>query len=267
MTQQKTSRRAIVSVSGPDAATLLGGLLTNETPSLENDAVFAALLTPQGKVLFDFIIVKSGDGFLFDLHAESAPAFVKRLTLYRLRAKVEIKAEETLSVGLGAAPAGSTVYADPRHPELPQRFITEHAADESDWTAFDAARLSLGIPEAGLDFEGDELFPMDLNYDLINGVDYKKGCFVGQEVASRMKRKADARKRTLIASFDGAPPERGAPITAEGSTLGHVMSGATGAALALVRLDRWEVAKEEERTINCEGRELHLALPAYLASL
>jgi folate-binding Fe-S cluster repair protein YgfZ len=105
---------------------------------------------------------------------------------------------------------------------------------------------------------------MDVNYDLLGGVDYKKGCFVGQEVASRMKRKGDARKRTVIADFDGAPPEKGTPVTAGDSTLGHVMSGVDGAALALVRLDRWESARADGRAVLAGDRELRLRLPDYL---
>ena len=238
--------RAVVAVAGEDAATLLGGLITNGPPS--EGACFSALLTPQGKVLFDFHIHKADDGYWIDIDADAVGAFVKRLTLYRLRAKVEIAVESGRSVCIDSA--RTIESAD----DIPAQ------SSES----YHARRIAAGIPEWGADFSSDEVFLMDVNYDLVGGVDYKKGCFVGQEVASRMKRKGDARKRTLIAEFNGAPPAKGTPITAGASTLGHIMSGVDGKGLALVRLDRLEKAQESNEPINADGRDLTLSFPPYM---
>ncbi|MCK5748492.1 MAG: folate-binding protein, partial [Oricola sp.] len=114
------------------------------------------------------------------------------------------------------------------------------------------------------DYGAGDVFSTDVNHDRLSGIDYKKGCFVGQEVSSRMKRKGEARRRTLVADFEGAPPPKGSPVTAGDSTLGEIMSGADGVALAAIRLDRWEKARTEEIPVECGGRELRLRIPAYL---
>ncbi len=241
--------RAVVSVTGADATTLLSGLVTNGPPA--KDACFSALLTPQGKILFDFYISPAPDGYLFDVAADGADAFVKRLTLYRLRAKVVIGRDEAHAVYSDADDNDArTIMA-----------IDENASVDTD---YHARRIAAGVPEWGADFGSDELFPMDVNFDLIGGVDYKKGCFVGQEVASRMKRKGSARKRTLVARFDGPPPPKETPVTAGDSTLGHIMSGVDGSALALIRLDRWENALDAGDAITAGERTIELSRPPYM---
>lgn len=274
------SSRAVLRVSGPDARAFLQGILTQDIePLAPGEAAFSALLTPQGKILFDFIIVADGENFLLDCDRESAEALVKRLTLYRLRAKATIAREEGFAVAAlwdGAAqPQGSAdaiAVPDPRLEALGWRIIGKAdsvaalagagAVDEE--AAYDAHRIALGVPEFGKDFTSDEVFLLDVDYDALHGVSYKKGCFVGQEVTSRMKRKGDIRKRTLKLAFDGAPPAKGAAVGAGDSTLGEVLSGSEGAALALIRLDRLAAARTSGARLEAAGKPVHIVFPDWL---
>lgn len=254
MTDLKTlPGRAVVSVTGDDASKLLAGLVTNGPPT--DGSCFSALLTPQGKILFDFYITKKPDGYWFDIDAEAADAFVKRLTLYRLRSKAVIAVDDDHRVCIAA----DSIGADGRR-------VTPVAETTSADIEYHERRIAAGVPECGADFSSDEVFLMDVNYDLLHGVDYKKGCFVGQEVASRMKRKGTARKRTLIAAFDGKPPSPATPVTAGESTLGHIMSGVDGTTLALIRLDRWENAVGAGDNIFAGETEIELKRPAYMTT-
>ncbi|NOX83450.1 MAG: folate-binding protein YgfZ [Alphaproteobacteria bacterium] len=259
--------RAVVRITGEDRRPFLQGLVTQDIDQVnEDNAGFAALLTPQGKILFDFMIAERDGAFLIDCDKDAAPALVKRLTLYKLRAKVTINIDETLEVMTSQAPpapSAGIAFPDPRLPKLGWRIIApkgDGAIDDD----YDRKRIALGVPECGRDFNADEIFPLDVNYDALNGVSYAKGCFVGQEVASRMKRKSEVRKRTIIAEFDGPAPEKGAAITAGDFTLGQVMSTADTTALALIRLDRWGKSKAAGANIECETRSLRLHVPDYL---
>ncbi len=265
-TLKHLSDRTIIRIAGDDRRDFLQGLITQDIERLSSQAaIFSALLTPQGKILFDFMIAEHNDAFLIDCDKTTAPALVKRLTLYKLRAKVRVELDETLAVmtsNVQPAIAG-IAFPDPRLPALGWRIIAPKGDGAIDGD-YDLRRIALGVPEFGRDFNADEIFPLDVNYDVLNGVSYAKGCFVGQEVASRMKRKGEVRKRTVIAEFDGPAPDKGAAIIAGDFTLGHVMSGAEGAALALIRLDRWEKAKAAGANIKCETRSLRLRVPDYL---
>ncbi|MEO1136199.1 MAG: folate-binding protein, partial [Pseudomonadota bacterium] len=159
--------------------------------------------------------------------------------------------------------SGGGAFADPRLPALGWRAIKTPSASAQPGD-YHARRIDLGVPEFGADFAGDEKFLLDVNYDSLNGVNYKKGCFVGQEVTSRMKRKGEARRRTLIAAFKDAAPQKGENITTGASTLGEIMSTAGNLALAQIRVDRWEKARAEGETISCAGEALQLHIPAYL---
>lgn len=246
------TNRAVVSVSGADATPLLTGLITNGPPTA--GGCLSALLTPQGKILFDFHLSAAQDGYLIDIAEDAADAFTKRLMLYRLRAKVDIHRDDARAVYVTAKDDGAAR-------EILTVAENADAAPDED---YHARRIAAGHPEWGADFTSDEIFPMDVNYDLLGGIDYKKGCFVGQEVASRMKRKGSARKRTLIAKFDGPPPARQTPVTAGESALGHIMSGIDGAALALIRLDRWADATDQGTPIRAGDQEIALTRPPYL---
>ncbi len=257
------SDRAVIRLSGEDRFSFLQGIITQDVEPLKTaPAIFSALLTPQGKILFDFFIVQDGDALLIDCFADSADALLKRLTLYKLRAKVSLDLAKDLNV-VASAERIENGFPDPRHVKLGWRAIVGETADGAN-SDYDRARIALGVPEFGKDFGADEVFLLDVNYDLLNGVNYKKGCFVGQEVTSRMKRKGEVRRRTLIAKFDGPTPEKGAPVTADSSTLGEAMTAADGVALALIRLDRWEKAKADGTPIECGGKELLLEIPDYL---
>jgi len=258
----RLSDRAVIRLTGEDRISFLQGIVTQDIDRLKSEpAIFSALLTPQGKILFDFFIVNAGDALLIDCRRDEAALLLKRLSLYKLRAKVALEIDETLGVVVSdvTIPGG---FADPRHSELGWRVITTETAP--DVGAYHAKRIALGVPEFGADFEGDAVFLSDVNYDALNGVSYKKGCFIGQEVASRMKRKSEARRRTLIADFEGAAPEKGASVTVGDSTLGEILNAAEGKALAMIRLDRLEKAKATDMPVFSGETALHLRVPGYI---
>lgn len=259
------SSRTVIRLSGEDRRSFLQGLVTQDLDILNaQPAIFTALLTPQGKILFDFFVIAADDALLLDCCAEAAPALIKRLTLYKLRAKVSIEIEDTLRVAASEHEIGGpAAYRDPRLAGLGWRAVV-NAEENGEAAHYDLRRIALGVPEFGQDFGGDEMFLTDVNYDALNAVSYKKGCFIGQEVSSRMKRKGEVRRRTLIAELDGPAPAKGAPVTAGGSTIGEVMSSAEGLALAAARLDRWEKARTEGTPVTVDERELRLRVPAYL---
>jgi folate-binding protein YgfZ len=250
------SNRAVLSLVGADASSFLQGLITQDVS--REETTFAALLTPQGKILFDFFLFPRTDGFFIDCEVSAAPALLKRLSIYKLRAKITLSEESLLAVALGeGAP-------DPRHAGLPARAIVERGESSPIDAAYDGLRLSLGAPEFGKDFGGEEVFLLDVNYDALNAVSYAKGCFVGQEVTSRMKRKGEIRKRTLIARFDGAAPQKGTKVTAGGEPIGEILSGGDGVALALIRIDRLREAETQGAALSAGGRMLKLTFPPYL---
>lgn len=261
MAQGHLASRAVLSLKGDDATNFLQGIVTQDVSA--SASVFAALLTPQGKILFDFFIVPAEGGFLIETDAAAAPALFKRLTMYKLRAKVTLAAEEGLAVWLGGQ--DGVQYADPRLPALPVRTIAARAGAPAVDDAYDAARLALGVPEFGRDFSGEEVFLLDVNYDALNAVSYKKGCFVGQEVTSRMKRKGEIRKRTLIARGEGLAP--GVAVMAGASSIGEVLSARAGAGLALIRLDRLAEARGAGAALLAAGAPVQIDVPAYLETM
>ncbi|MFZ5617415.1 MAG: YgfZ/GcvT domain-containing protein [Pseudomonadota bacterium] len=261
------STRSVIRIAGEDARNFLQGLVTQDVLHIaEGNAVFTALLTPQGKILFDFFLVPAPKGFFIDCDMTSAAALLKRLALYKLRAKVAISNEPDLAVAIGRLEGSAFAsYPDPRLKELPHRIVIARERDASSADDdYNLLRLSLGVPEFGRDFEADEVFLLDVNYDALNAVSYQKGCFVGQEVTSRMKRKAEVRKRTLIARFDGEAPAKGTPLMSGDAAVGELLSGRNDVALALVRLDRLKAAESEGIALTADGRALQIAFPAYL---
>jgi folate-binding protein YgfZ len=252
------SSRTIISVSGADAESFLNGILTASTLGLE-DGVFryGALLTPQGKVIADALITRSKDAFLLDCAANAAPALVKRLTLMMLRAAVSIGERADLGV---AVFDGSP---DPRSEHAPRRRIVTRA-ESADPAPYHAARIAAGLAEQDADFSGEEVFPADINMDLIGGVDFKKGCFVGQEVVSRMKRRGSARRRTLKAEV-AAGAQAGTPVLAGDFEIGLLTSISGGAALARVRIDRLMDAEAKGDTLTAAGAPIVFDRPAWLA--
>jgi folate-binding protein YgfZ len=254
MTVAKLNSRAVIAVGGADWRTFLQGLLTQDVETLQpGEARFGALLTPQGRLLYDLFIIGTDDGCLLDAAAEHRDAILQRLTLYRLRAKVELAASD---LGVFAEFPARAGLADPRLPELGARVYGDAAADADD-AAYDAHRLALGIP-APADWGSDRTYPIEANFDLLNGIDFKKGCFVGQETTSRMKRRGQIKSRMLPITFDGPSPESGTEILAGDLRAGEVLSGADGRALALVRLDRALGAE-----LTADDRSVRIETPAW----
>lgn len=237
--------RGVVLVSGADAATFLQGLLTNDVLSLaQGEARYAALLSPQGKILFDFLVVAQAHGFALDCPATQAAALATRLGFYKLRAKVAIQnASADLTVNVDV-PEGAGACRDPRAGGMGWRKIVPlaEAQTEASRATHDARRIALGVPAGGRDFATGETFPHEANLDRLHGIDFKKGCYVGQEVVSRVEHRGLARKRIVRLSYDGAAPRQGAELRAGGTALGVMGSSAAGRGLALVRLDRAEEA-------------------------
>ena len=239
--------RSIVALSGPEARGFLQGLITNDVEKLgPGRAIYAALLTPQGKILFDFLITEGDGALLIDCARDARDALVKRLTLYRLRAKVQIEAREQLSVlaGLTGRPAERGItFEDPRLAALGHRTIGATAEMPSATLPADAYRthrLELGVPEAD-DFGSDRMFALDAGLDELHAVDFEKGCYVGQELTARMKHRGTARKRLL--AIDGADDlKTGVELRAKGNSIGDIVSAYGRRGFALVRLDRLEEA-------------------------
>ncbi len=232
--------RSLVRVSGEDAESFLQGLLTHDLLHLEPAHWrFAALLSPQGKILFDMLVWRADDGFWLDGRADMAAALIKRLGLYKLRAKITI-ADASLAhhvqVGEGVPPSGAA--SDPRHAGLGWRRIGEGQAIVQDEAPWHARRIGLGVPEGGIDFAFGEIFPHEANMDRLHGVDFKKGCYVGQEVVSRVEHRGLARRRFIRMAYEGGAPAPGGALTAGGVDVGVAGSSAAGRCLALVRLDR-----------------------------
>ena len=264
--------RGVLSVSGADAASFLQGLLTNDVERLApSEARYAALLTPQGKILFDMIVVRAPGGedpaYLIDCTAAQAADLAKRLGFYKLRAKVTIadqSAERAIVAFWGDEPAAEgLVYADPRDPRLGWRAILPRPAAVSVGLEhvgeYEGLRIAAGAPKGGLDFAYANAFPHDANFDLLHGVDFDKGCYVGQEVVSRMKHRGTARKRVARVKLAGPAPAPGTPVMDGELSVGALGSSSGREALALLRIDRAEEASAAGRTLSAGGVDLALA--------
>lgn len=245
--------RALLRVGGDDARDWLQGLVTNDVRRLSRDqAVYAAMLTAQGKYLFDFFLVEGADGaVLIDVAADRAAALAQRLALYRLRRAVSVTPAPEIEVALiwgGDAPApiaGALMVADPRDARLGWRVYAEDAAAAlsgvaaADSASRDALRVSLGVPRAGVELAPDDSYILEAGFDRLNGVDFRKGCYVGQEVTARMRHKTELRKGLARVRVEGAAPPPGAPVTsADGKAAGALYTVAGGAGLAHLRFDR-----------------------------
>lgn len=228
-----TTRR-ILRLTGPDTKDFLQGMVSNDVNRLSDGLVYAAILTPQGKYIADFFLVPQGDDVLLDVAEPLADMLVKRLTMYKLRADVTIALSElNLQRGTGLAPDGA--MSDPRHPDMGWRAYTDAAASEdgSDW---DAIRVAHCIPETGIELTPDS-FILEAGFEVLNGVDFRKGCYVGQEVTARMKHKTELRKGLRVVEIGGTVAA-GTPITADGKPVGTLFTSAGLQAIAYLRLDR-----------------------------
>ncbi|MGY3621352.1 CAF17-like 4Fe-4S cluster assembly/insertion protein YgfZ [Bradyrhizobium sp. USDA 10063] len=273
--------RGVVKVTGEDARNFLNGLVTSDLTDLEPGAGrFGALLTPQGKIIVDFLITEApagdGGGFLIDAPRVLAQALTDKLRFYKLRAKVAV---ENLSDGLGVLAAWDgepamkpdLCFRDPRNDALGFRILVPEdlkakvadliGADLIDSAAYEAHRIATGIPRGGLDFSYGDAFPHETNMDRLGGVDFDKGCYVGQEVVSRMQHRGTARTRTVKVILDDLSPEPGATILAGDKPVGTMGSAAGQNGLALVRTDRVTDALDAGLSLSAGGLGLKLAEP------
>ncbi len=258
--------QSFLRVTGADASDFLQGLVTTDIEALgDGIAMPSALLTPQGKILFYFLISRLPDGFLIEISADQADGFAKRLTMYKLRRAVEIGAVEHMGVSVFAgedAPTGAPRDA---------RFATAGIAvarlpgkhSEGDASAYDALRIEACVVEPCRDFALSDAFPHDILMDVNGGVSFKKGCFVGQEVVSRMKHRGTARRRPIQLSAKVALSEEGTTITCNGKQIGVVGTVDGNRALAIVRIDRAGAAIASGATILANETPVELMLPAW----
>jgi folate-binding protein YgfZ len=275
------SERGIVRVTGEDARKFLDGLLTCDMDKVSPEKPrLGALLTPQGKILFDFIVFEApedaGGGFYLDTGKAYASELVKRLGFYKLRAKVvleDLSDRLAVVVGWGDAPVPDAdvglVATDPRLPALGWRAIvaTEDAAEfaSADSAAYHAHRIALGVPDGGRDFLFNDAFPHEALMDQLHGVDFDKGCYVGQEVVSRMQHRGTARSRIVPLSYvEGFTAEPGVDVTAGGKVVGKTGTGAQGRGLAMVRLDRVADALGAGETIRAGGLPVEVLKPDWV---
>jgi folate-binding protein YgfZ len=253
--------RGLVGVVGPDWRDFLQGLLSQDVETLKaGELRFGALLTPQGKLLFDLFILGREDGCWLDVAADRRDALIQRLTIYKLRAKVEVTPVDAAVLALWGG-AKSDWPADPRLAALGRRgygAIAPVDATATDEAAYDAMRLAVGVPDAAKDCPPETAYPIEANFDLLNGIDFQKGCFVGQETTSRMKRRGAIKNRMLPIDFKGPPPAFGAEVLAGSLRAGEVHSGSGGRAMALLRLDRIEGA-----ALTVDDRTVTVETPAY----
>ena len=250
--------RALIRVSGPDARPFLHNLLTQDVETLaEGDLRFGALLSPPGRLLFDLFLRGETDAVLLDVAADRREVLLQRLATYRLRAQVTIEADDR-PVFVSWPDVADGFTADPRAPGLGGRRYggdTRTDAAEADWQAH---RLAAGVPDPAADAPSDKTYPIEADFDLLNGIDFQKGCFVGQETTSRMKRRGSIKTRMLPIAFDGPPPPFGAEVLNGDLRAGEVLSGHDGAAMALLRLDRLEGA------LTVEGRPVTVRRPTWM---
>ena len=235
MIAEDTPDRTVLRLTGADRHAFLQGLVTNDLKSLDTGLVYTALLSPQGKYLADFFLAAEPEAILLDVKSSMAEALVRRLALYRLRADVAITATRLhVQRGLGPPPPGG--FADPRDPALGwRRFAKEGGgAPDIDW---DAIRVAHTIPESGIELIADETYILEAGFERLNGVDFRKGCYVGQEVTARMKHKTELRKGLVAVVVDGVA-QVGAEVLSDGKPAGVIYTQSDGRAIAYLRHDR-----------------------------
>lgn len=273
--------RGVIKVAGEDARDFLNGLVTTDLDKLKPGlGRFGALLTPQGKIIVDFLITEApagqGGGFLIDCPKALADGLATKLKFYKLRAKVTV---DNLSNDLGVLAAWDgqlaaqpdLAFADPRNAELGTRILIPEdlkqklsdliGAELVDAADYEAHRIALGVPRGGLDFMYSDAFPHETNMDRLAGVDFDKGCYVGQEVVSRMQHRGTARTRSVKVLLEDSSPEAGVSVMAGDKSVGTMGSSAQGKGIALVRIDRVADALDAGQPLTAGGLTLKLAEP------
>lgn len=265
--------RGVVTIGGPDAVEFLQNLVTNDVSHLtEGRAVHAGLLSPQGKILFEFFVVRSEEGFLLDVTRERAADLVKRLLLYKLRAKVEIADTSdrwdvwatmepvgAIASFPDASPAGAIVFTDPRNRSMGRRALIPASvqnqlrdARAADVETYHAHRVALGVPEGGKDYAFGDAYPHEADFDVLNGVSFTKGCYVGQEIVARMQNKTIVRKR-VVKIESASPLSANSDVLLGEASVGRVGTVSGNSALAMLRLDRAVEAQEKSVPLTSGG--------------
>lgn len=228
------SARRVFRISGKDRVEFLQNLVTNDVKRLDTGLVWTALLTPQGKYLADFFLVPDGESILLDVAEPLAAGLVQRLTMYKLRADVTIAPTDIeVARGTGETPAGA--FADPRHASLGWRAYDGRLGEAADW---EALRVAAGVPESGIELLPNESFPLEFRFEALHGVDFRKGCYVGQEVTARMKHKTELRKGLRRVVVEGGAPVGTEILAEDGRSAGTLFTQAGGEGLAYLRFDR-----------------------------
>lgn len=282
-------QRAIIEIAGPEARDFLQGLLSNDVGRLDEGALYAALLTPQGKFMFDMLLAAAADGSLYlDCAAGQKDDLLRRLTMYRLRAKVTLTdrsdalavlalfpADPALDPAAPAAPAEVTaLYRDPRLPALGWRAVVPAGRPDilgpvdADAADYDRHRLALGVPDGASDIESGRGLLLESNFEELHGVDFHKGCFIGQELTARTKHRALVKKR--LWGVRPAPGQQGLPpagtqILLNGQDAGQMASSLDGRGLALLRLDKLRTSLSDGISLMADGVALEPVRPPYLA--
>jgi len=267
--------RGLLEIDGPDALKFLQSLLTNEPPEAEGTARYAALLTPQGKVIADFVVYRQAGAFLLDCPAPLTQTLVDQLQKYRLRSRVTISDRTTeravlaLSHAPQTMPVDGILNADPRLAELGFRLVLPRAGipgwiaisgfEERAGDAWRRESIRLGDPDFDEDIETASWFALDCNMDELHGIDFGKGCYVGQELTSRMKHRATSRRRMLPVSGDTVLPGPGTPVTLGDIDIGEMRGSLNEVGFAAIRMDRLQ----EATTATCGGQTITIGRPAY----
>jgi tRNA-modifying protein YgfZ len=253
--------RALIRVSGPDARTFLHGLLTQDVETLAaGELRFGALLSAPGRLLFDLFLWGEAEAVVLDVAADRRDTLLQRLGMYKLRAQVAVEPDDrpVLAAWGGALPQG--FVADPRTPALGGRSLGDTTTTDATEDDYRAHRLSVGVPDPAADALSDKTYAIEANFDLLNGIDFQKGCFIGQETTSRMKRRGAIKTRMLPLAFDGPPPPFGTEVLNGDLRAGEMLSGRDGGAIAALRLDRLDGG------LTVDGRPVAVRWPEWMPS-
>ncbi len=256
MAGERAHDRQVLEVTGEDRVHFLQGLVTNDVSGLGQGILYAALLSPQGKYLADFFLVGLRDRILIDVKADHAKALLRRLSMYRLRSKVAIHSTDiAVTRGVGAPPDGA--LPDPRHPSLGWRTYGE-VSEEAPSIDWDDLRVAACVPETGIELVPDDTYIVEAGFERLRGVDFRKGCYVGQEVTARMKHKTEVRKGLAKVAVSRAVPV-GTPIEADGKPAGVLYTQARGYGIAYLRFERasgeMRAGPAEVRLLTPDGRD------------
>lgn len=261
-------KRALIRVSGPEARSFLNGVLTQSVDKLADAPLYAALLSPQGKIIADMTLWPDADGgLIIETDPDRGDDLFRRLSMYKLRAQATLARVDDLYDVLFSAAAFDGAAPDPRMPDGAlgwRKIAPKHAALDDGGADYERLRLALGVPDLARDAGPEDVFGLEALLEEFNGVDFKKGCFVGQENVSRMKRRATTRKKFCPITFDGPAPAFGTPVTAGAAELGTVRTGMDRRAISFLRLDRALEAIGQGEALTAAGRTVKLDPPGWL---